>query len=933
MIQQRKSATYGKSSRKQITDFSAFANASEPNKEHIHHKTGTSRAPSAQDAGMRTVQCSASPWQLPEAMRDVSEFQSYKASTPGRAQKKDMLYDFPSTDEDTERNESVADTGSRKKRRVTPKDDILLTSVAFDDDSLQRHIAAEVRRESKMAASTADKAAEDTEVQMTYVRDKPEVSTRKKPSPTKNSVPTSVRSGGLIATLSVKTTDSKAPVAKKAFPPRLQDNRMAVPKISPSKIPGHNRKKAQPRRDSYTPPKDDFLPTLPILSVSGQTENKGSQKGQDLFPFTPQKPRSRVVVTTTPKQRELWGKLLSTDTQETSPESLKLPGLCIANQMAQSQNQTTNSSMRIMGRDASTKPGKRSAKLVDFLTTSDGDGSASERNLSEDCDSSGVERSKSTISDVSINDEILTTQTSPSTGSQNKRPQLQGSGLAHLSQPIPSLPGVPKVTYIRERTHLGDDDLNDAVMLDAPFVTDTVFSKNPQRGASGLPQRQQDPTEAVYDGSDDIEDSQGAPMRSIHELREAGGNTRLVGQLEATLDDLDERIGSSISARRSSLLSLASKLLEPSACRMFTDRGLEPRLLAQLNFGHDIIERSLLAASILQILLNTTTAAFHSQISLLKTTNLLVGLLGDTQDLTKQAKLRETNMSKQAQSEYTTFCMSFLRSPAWRTSKPPMLSGQILALQCLDLLVRQAREGGYLAEILSPDAIDCIAETFFPFPGSMQPQKPYSRTCLELAVSILESSTISGTAQNRDAEWTDTTLERVSGIFPFLGQNSSHECGSLQTLTLRLYLNLTNASPRVCETFSKPHIVNAVFRTMFLQFEQLSNPKSQHQEVYALDHLVLSLGCLINLAESSEAMRRLVVDLKMKERSYLEILLQLFVKKRRKVAEVGLPQFFWEHFADYGRRIPRRRLVTMLHLDISLCFSAISASTRRSGHK
>lgn len=47
----------------------------------------------------------------------------------------------------------------------------------------------------------------------------------------------------------------------------------------------------------------------------------------------------------------------------------------------------------------------------------------------------------------------------------------------------------------------------------------------------------------------------------------------------------------------------------------------------------------------------------------------------------------------------------------WRALKPPVLSGQIMALQGLELLVYQARESGSLAEILSADAVSYIAQS------------------------------------------------------------------------------------------------------------------------------------------------------------------------------------------------------------------------------
>ena len=891
MMQPRKVATYGKSSRKPITDFSAFAQASEPSQDSLHQGYPTSRAASTQDGGLRVVHSSASPRQFHKARNVVSELQGRKGPTSGRTQSKDEMYDLPSTDEDTEQNTSASDTRSRKRRRLMSQDDVLLTSVVFDDASLQRHIAAEVRRESEVVASIAADAAESSKVARAYVRKRSDVVKRNKPSAIKNNTPATIESSDLNATLSTNIIESKTPNAKKAMQTKFHGHSAAIPSLSPRRTPGHKRNGTQPRRYSYTPPRDD---SLLGLAASGRPELKVSQEEQSFPPSTPPRPSSSAGLATTPKQRELWEKLLSNDKQQPSLKDLDLPGLYITDQKGPTRTHNMYSTIHTVDRDVSAKPGKRSAKLVDFLKTSDGDRGASEREDSEDLESSGAERSKSIRSDVSINDEILTMQTSPSTGSHNKRLQFQDPGLAPGPQPTPLLQGVPKVTYIRERTHLGDNDLNNAAMLDVPFVAERELPRNLPRGASSVKQCPSDPIMDISNELGEVEDSQGGPMRSIHELREAGGNTRLVGELESMLDDLDERIGSSISARRTSLMNLASKLLDASTCRMFTDQGLEPRLLAQLNFGHDIIERSLLAASILQILFNTTSAVFHSQINQLKTTNLLIGLLGHTEDLPRQSKLRETNMSKVAQSEYTTFCISFLRSSVWRTLKPPMLTGQILALHCLDLLVRQAREGGCLAEILSADAISSIAETSLSFPGTLQPEKSCSRICLELAVSILESSSISGTAENRDPEWTDLTLKRISGISQFLGENPSHDYGNLKTLTLRLYLNLTNASPHLCETLSKPYLVDAIFRTMFLQFDQLSKPENQHQDSRLLDHLVLSLGCLINLAESSDTMRRMVIDLNTEQHTFLETLLQLFVKKRRKAAEVRVSSLlFW----------------------------------------
>ena len=884
MIQRRKATTYGRSSRKPITDFSAFAQASEPTIEHGHQRYNVAKAATTGGTALKVVQRSAVS-KTPSKGREAvpSELRRPTDSGHRKAQSNVALYDFPSSDEDDERSASTSDNGSRKRRKLTPMNDDPSTSLVFDDDSLQRHIAAEVREESLVAAHVTNQVVATPKGPLTYVRGNTKVSKQKKLSPIITRRPTSSNRPGLDATRSPKTPELKSSIAETAVSPKNHDNRDLMQKTPPRKTQGTRKSSAQFIRDPYTPPKNNALPTL---SARGRSESKQPQNEQGPTSSTPPRPRSSAGVATTPRQRELWGKLLSNDTHFASPSILDIPELRIADQKEQPRKSTLKSQMQTSGKAANMGTGKRSARLVDFLITSDRDRSPSEAEFSEENGSSGAEQSKFIQSDVSINDDVLTTQTSPSAGSQSRRLQTHDPELFHNSQPISSLQGAPKVTYIRERTHLGDGDLNDAAMLDAPLVSESGASRKRQWAPSGVAQPKHDSDKDIFDGLDDGQDSQRGTMRSIHELRKAGGNTRIVGELEGILDDLDERLGSSISARRSSLMNLTSKLLEASTCRMLVDQGLEPRLLAQVNFGHDIIERSLLAAAITQILFHTTSAAFLTQTHQVKTTNLLVGLLGQTQDLTKEAKLRETNMSKLAQSEYSILCSSFLRSPLWRILKPQVLSGQILALQGLELLVRQAREAGSLAEILSADAISYLAKNTIPPSEALQPPTSSSKICLELAVSILESSTISGAADIQDSEWNDVTLERISDIFPVITDASSHEFGNLQALTLRLYLNLTNTNPHLCETFSKPPLVRAIFKTMYMQFHRLAEPNTQDQDLSLLDNLVLSLGCLINLAESSNTMRQLVMDLKTQEDSFLEVLLQLFVKKRGEAAEV-----------------------------------------------
>ena len=885
MIQRRKGATYGKPTRKPISDLSSFAEASEPPTRHTQQRLGDENVLSTKAVAVKLAQRSMLPKPAARTLEAVPPpLQKHTSSKHDGTNSDIAMYDFPHSEEEEEeqKSESSAEITSRKRRKLTLMSNRPLTSAVYDDESLQRHIAAEMSVESTADMEVMSRAVTASKVSSPVFQGNFRVSKQRSPSPTKGRGPTSFRDPYYDVPRSYDNSELKKPIAQKAAPSNLGGNKVSTKTSTSYKSQTVNEKSTHLSKKPQKPPREDTLPAASARKLSG---SKQSHEKQGHQPSTP--PRGSTAMATTPKQRELWGRLLSNEPQSSSPSKLDLPKLTIADRKVSLDQPIASSRTHTAGETLRAKSGMRPAKLVDFLITSEHDTSHSPTESSEEFESSDFQHSESVVSEASVDDENLTTQTSPSAGSQSKRLPTQDPGSVVTSQRTSTLQGAPKVTYIRERTHLGDNDLCETVPIDVPLVPDVEFSKKRRLGASASTQSNHRSGSAEFDGLVDAQDSQGGGMRSIHELREAGGNTRMVGELEAALDDLDERIDTSKSSRRSSLMSLISKLLDVSTCRMFEDQGLEPRLLAQVNLSHDIIERSLLAAAILQILFHTASAAFLSQTNRARTTALLVGLLSDTQDLVRYSKLREANMSKVVQSEFSAICSALLRSPMWRSSKPPVLSGQLLALQGLDFLVRQAREAGSTADIVSADAIDCIVETAMPHIEASQPLTAYAKICLELAISILESSTISGAKDVRGRQWTHVTIERIGNVYPSIANAGGPGSSALQSLTLRFYLNLTNTNPYVCEVLSKAPLLCAILRGVCLHFSLLWQRDDNGDETSSsLDNIILSLGCLINLAESSDTMRQLALTLRDQEDSFMNKLLTIFLKKQGTAAEV-----------------------------------------------
>ena len=681
MAQPRKKATYGKPSRRPTPDFSAFSKASEYATDSTIQKSDTQRETTTKLVGDNKTT-------LAEKFKPIkvrSNADSRKIDSDGSAGQ--FVLRPP---EDLHRRDiSNGEAGSRKRRRLSPVDDVSSASRAFDDDNSRRYVVADSIVESGMTAFVGDKTMEEPNVATTSVRhtqDLPEDGDHLVAEVETLANPTAIASK---TTGPPKTNKQQASVARKKLTSRVKEKQKALPKSSTRVILSDPNDHQVPQRLSEKPSKSDGLKNSP---VRGLDEGQVIEWEEECLPSTPPRLLNAAGMTTTPKQQDLWHKLLASDSETTS-----LNHTDIDLRSKSRENQVRNEPIEIFktqndGWNTKTKSEKRSVKLVDSLLSTAQDSSTSERGCEEDYGVIGADRSGSIPSNVSTNNEVVKTQTSPTFGNQSERHQLKDQALAPVNEPANSGKGIPKVTYIRERTHLEETQLDNTLMLDQPLNTRAGIPENMSWRATGELQYESQALDITTGGPGEIEDLQGGPMRSIHELREAGGNSRIAGELDAILDDLEEHGGSSKATRRSSLLSLASKLLEASTCHMFMDQGLEPRFLAQLNFSPDIIERTLLATSLLQVVSNASSTIFHPQINQTRITTFLIGLLDQTQDLSSQVKLRDNNVSRLAQTELKSFYLAFSRLPVWRALKSPVLSGQILALHCLNFFVLQARE-------------------------------------------------------------------------------------------------------------------------------------------------------------------------------------------------------------------------------------------------
>lgn len=875
MAQRRKAATYGKSSRKVIVaaenafaqiattdiwDVEATYPASKHNSALVIRKHALDQAGDAvsQSSGRRAAR--SSPRTRDHHSTDSPIRQHRSTSIQNNTLKNDTIVDLPSSGDD-----EVFVSASRKRRKITPTEVVVDDPYVYDDASLQRHVAAEAYSETRNLQRCSPSGKGHSKENMRGVR--------RQRAPSHQGSESGIKTKCRASSARGAHSETKTSTPRKVSRPSTQ---IAKGKLS--------------SRLTVSTARETGCNAAGPYPVGGVRAGLDSSVKTAHPPTTPPRSTQMAEGATTPRQRVLWDRLLTDDAHNASPSNLNLPGLILTEKTLTSKKPEAPSTARRVTWDNTQDilPKSRPRRLVDTLNPAynglrswhdDDSGDESESLISDD-------QSNFAQSDTSAALGAVTVQTSPSADSQSRPHQPQDQAPLHPSQSVPSLHGVGlKVTYARQRSYLTDDDLNEVAMLNVPAMPEPLNRKGGKR--NGLGSRASIPQSAdVYDEDfGDAQDCQSGAMRSIHELRQAGGNVRLVSELETMLDDIDDQQPVSATLRSTSLTDLVSKLQLPSNCRIFIDQGFELRLLAHIGLDIDLITDSLLAAAIFQLLIAPSSTLLLAQISSSKVVDFLIRLLGIDMDLKRSAKLRQYNLSKFAQQEYQTLCDSLLRSTGWRAGKPPFLSCHVLALQCLEHLVRQTREAGSLSEIISVHAISRLIATTVPCFSTPAPSPTASSSVnLELAMSILESCTMSNATKCQESLWADETLKRIVGLLPLLALWKEGPYGISQILTLRLYLNLTNNNPGLCEDFSTPDIATVLFNSIVTNFEQLADP--QRDRILVLEILILSLGSFINLAESSEAVRRLVSTLYHDGQSHLDVFLEIYTTKSKRASEV-----------------------------------------------
>ncbi|KAJ5373584.1 Wings apart-like protein [Penicillium concentricum] len=430
---------------------------------------------------------------------------------------------------------------------------------------------------------------------------------------------------------------------------------------------------------------------------------------------------------------------------------------------------------------------------------------------------------------------------------------------------VPSHLRGSRVTYARQRSFLDD------MITSEDLSTDNAPSGPKYRSQSVQRQLNYEATSTarlIVPNEDINEDGS---VRSIHELRQAGGNARYRGAVESIFEDIEDP-QNSLTGQCNAFLQLCGKLLDTGLKRRFVECNFDKRLVDCLSMDLQVVPTILafcayalgssdghmsyvLATSAWPKLLDASPALLSMQDDILVAVKAQARLspplqktLQNTIPQIAAMLFPDTALSKLSTCTLALYCLKSTISTMQTKGESPSLSTSLLKP---------------LVQALVSESQRCV---------SLKKISPESSQILCMGFSILEAST--ALAESFTKEHWDI-LDPLSELHSLLCLEPG-TVSQIQPLYIRLILNITNSNPLLCDRFANPEMVGGLVHIVSANFGDLTED-ALGQANNSLDSVILALGALINLTEQSEASRSIFLHSAGSSRPFLDQLLHLFM--------------------------------------------------------
>ncbi len=654
------------------------------------------------------------------------------------------------------------------------------------------------------------------------------------------------------------------------FEKPMQKRRRLTPvRNSVGNVKSHQR---EPSGSNTTQHSREKFPNNRAATSSQAQTNR--QSGSRVAQQSPQRTRtpvpegdgfsSQASPYSTPKQTRLLSNLLNTTHPADSPSKLPLTSLSLTNGEGSAfESITSSSELLVQTKRVQKRLLKPKKRLIDAMVSP-----RKRLSVSASSESTSQGSALNTAESLCETDDMRNkTQPVGATGAYEMNEKRKTGDLgANNSATSPSMCSKPRLTYSRERSHLADvliDDLLDPVSQSASQEDSLLVSQNGAIFSS---------FESVisHEGSDEDLEQEIAGIRSIHELRHSGGNARSRVDLESTLEDIEAKGPLARARRLRGLTQLTEKLGDPEVGRHISDHSLEKRLSGCPQLEEDVVGQVLLTMILSRLMSNVklpiTSLKGVSETLVRSGTN----LLQESRDLASVVRDRKQNLSKTICREIIALVEPFCSSLVWPDERPKSLSPRLASIRSIDIVLRQVRQLDDFDMVLPASIFSQLIQILLRISPIQLVEDEGSVLVMESTISIMESLTLSKNwAQDGGLE----IAKKLSGLGPLLGQLTLSPAGSSirsRHLILRLILNITNKDSDLCDAFSEPALVLAIFGIVkrdFLQTPMLINTVLKESK---LEGVILALGALSNLAEHSKLFRQGMLECSLDGRSVVD---------------------------------------------------------------
>ena len=379
-------------------------------------------------------------------------------------------------------------------------------------------------------------------------------------------------------------------------------------------------------------------------------------------------------------------------------------------------------------------------------------------------------------------------------------------------------------------------------------------------------------------------------VKSLHELRQAGANSRFADEM----DDIMDRIGTPSAKpsplRRGALLELAQRMKAKEFRRQFRNHNDDGGLVKSLGQETDLISGYSILA-ILVTLLSASSSAHLVQLLRVQGFAALLGrMLEHPTDIVLLAKDRKQNVSKNAQTTLGSIKSSLLSLPIWEPCAPKALSPRTLGLKCLDLIMHQPSHSVGEVEILTPAVTSQLFSILstaasdgrcWDFPAQQESTDFY------LALYTLEGYSVSAMQSDQGATWTREHVPVVVDILDAALRRPTETYGDLESLTLRITLNTTNHNPKAAAMFAERDYLRTMAGSSCRAFATLlGSTAADTFQLKVNESVILMLGVMINFCVYYPPASQDLEEKDGSPNSPLDQLIRIFADNHAKTSDV-----------------------------------------------